>query len=157
MIGVRPQTQIYLEGVSGRRPLVPLDAVRLETAAERCMRPEAFAYVAAGAGNERTLAANRALTSAAAAREDHTSMVIASVSDGIISVAGAILGAIAGALVGGYVTRRAALPYFQQAALQRASALVQARVAAYAEVLKYFEGYSDEHEKAVAVRAGRFA
>jgi len=60
MIGVRRQTQIYLDGVSGRRPHVPLDAVRLETAAERCMRPEAFAYVAAGAGNERTLAANRA-------------------------------------------------------------------------------------------------
>ncbi len=60
MIGVRRQTQIYLDGVSGRRPHVPLDADRLETAAERCMRPEAFAYVAAGAGNERTLAANRA-------------------------------------------------------------------------------------------------
>ena len=60
MIGVRRQTQIYLDGVSGRRPQVPLDADRLETAAKRCMRPEAFAYVAAGAGNERTLAANRA-------------------------------------------------------------------------------------------------
>jgi lactate 2-monooxygenase len=60
MIGVRRQTQIYLDGVSGRRPRVPLDASRLETAAEKRMRPEAFAYVAAGAGNERTLAANRA-------------------------------------------------------------------------------------------------
>ncbi|MBV8217298.1 MAG: lactate 2-monooxygenase [Solirubrobacterales bacterium] len=60
MIGVRRQTRIYLDGVSGRRPRVPLDADRLETAAKRRMRPEAFAYVAAGAGNERTLAANRA-------------------------------------------------------------------------------------------------
>ena len=60
MIGVRRQTQIYLDGVSGRRPRVPLDASRLETAAKKRMRPEAFAYVAAGAGNERTLAANRA-------------------------------------------------------------------------------------------------
>jgi len=60
MIGVRRQTQIYLDGVSGRRPRVPLDANRLETAAKKRMRPEAFAYVAAGAGNERTLAANRA-------------------------------------------------------------------------------------------------
>ncbi len=60
MIGVRRQTQIYLDGVSGRRPHVPLDASRLETAAKKRMRPEAFAYVAAGAGNERTLAANRA-------------------------------------------------------------------------------------------------
>ena len=59
MIGVRRQTRIYLDGVSGRRPHVPLDADRLETAAKRRMRPEAFAYVAAGAGNERTLAANR--------------------------------------------------------------------------------------------------
>jgi lactate 2-monooxygenase len=60
MIGVRRQTQIYLDGVSGRRPHVPLDASRLETAAKKRMRPEAFAYVAAGAGNEGTLAANRA-------------------------------------------------------------------------------------------------
>jgi lactate 2-monooxygenase len=60
VIGVRRQTQIYLDGVSGRRPRVPLDADRLETAANRRMRPEAFAYVAAGAGNGRTLAANRA-------------------------------------------------------------------------------------------------
>ena len=59
MIGVRRQTRIYLDGVSGRQPHVPLDADRLETAAKRSMRPEAFAYVAAGAGNERTLAANR--------------------------------------------------------------------------------------------------
>ena len=52
--------QIYLDGVSGRRPPIPLDADRLEDAARRRMRPEAFAYVAAGAGNERTVAANRA-------------------------------------------------------------------------------------------------
>lgn len=60
MIGVRRQTQIYLDGVSGRRPHVPIDASRLETAAKKRMRPEAFAYVAAGAGNEQTLLANRA-------------------------------------------------------------------------------------------------
>ncbi len=60
MIGVRRQTQIYLDGVSGRRPHVPIDASRLETAAKKRMRPEAFAYVAAGAGNELALAANRA-------------------------------------------------------------------------------------------------
>ena len=60
MIGVRRQTQIYVSGVSGRRPLIPFDADRLEAAAERRMRPAAFAYVAAGAGNERTMAANRA-------------------------------------------------------------------------------------------------
>ena len=60
MIGVRRQTRIYLDGVSGRRPQVPLDADRLEAAARKRMRPEAYAYVAAGAGNEHTVAANRA-------------------------------------------------------------------------------------------------
>ena len=60
MIGVRRQTRIYLDGVSGRRPPIPLDADRLEHAAHRRMRREAFAYVAAGAGNEHTVAANRA-------------------------------------------------------------------------------------------------
>jgi lactate 2-monooxygenase len=60
MIGVRRQTQIYLDGVSGRRPPIPLDADRLEAAARKRMRPEAYAYVAAGAGHERTVAANRA-------------------------------------------------------------------------------------------------
>jgi lactate 2-monooxygenase len=60
MIGVRRQTQIYLDGVSGRRPLIPLEERRLEAAAQKRMRKEAFAYVAAGAGNERTVAANRA-------------------------------------------------------------------------------------------------
>src|SRR5947209_6128464 len=60
MVGVRRQTRIYLDGVSGRRPPVPLDAERLEQAARRRMRSEAFAYVAAGAGNEHTVAANRA-------------------------------------------------------------------------------------------------
>jgi lactate 2-monooxygenase len=60
MIGVRRQTQIYLDGLSGRRPRIPLDAERLERAAQKRMRPEAFAYVAAGAGHERTMAANRA-------------------------------------------------------------------------------------------------
>jgi lactate 2-monooxygenase len=60
MVGVRRQTRIYLDGVSGRRPPIPLDAERLEQAARRRMRPEAFAYVAAGAGNEHTVSANRA-------------------------------------------------------------------------------------------------
>src|SRR5579863_4245387 len=60
MIGVRRQTQIYLEGVSGHKPTAPLDATRLEAAARKRMRPDAYAYVAAGAGNEQTVAANRA-------------------------------------------------------------------------------------------------
>jgi lactate 2-monooxygenase len=60
MIGLQRQTEIYLRGVSAIRPSVPLDAKGLEREAKRHMRPEAFAYVAGGAGNEQTLAANRA-------------------------------------------------------------------------------------------------
>jgi lactate 2-monooxygenase len=60
MSGLERQTDIYLGGVSGSRPRVPLDAEELETAASRAMSKEAFAYVAAGAGNEDTVEANRA-------------------------------------------------------------------------------------------------
>ena len=60
MNGRERQTQIYRDGVSGLRPPIPLDPDRLEAAARRRMSPHAFAYVAAGAGQERTVAANRA-------------------------------------------------------------------------------------------------
>src|SRR3954452_18989500 len=49
---------IYLRGVGGHRPRVPVEMVELEAAAERAMSPQAFAYVAAGAGNESTKRAN---------------------------------------------------------------------------------------------------
>jgi lactate 2-monooxygenase len=49
---------IYLRGVGGRRPSVPVEMRELEAAAERSMSPQAFAYVAAGAGNESTKQAN---------------------------------------------------------------------------------------------------
>jgi lactate 2-monooxygenase len=51
---------IYLRGVGGRRPGVPVEMAALEEAAERAMSPQAFAYVAAGAGNEATKRANEA-------------------------------------------------------------------------------------------------
>jgi lactate 2-monooxygenase len=60
MSGLLRQTQIYVGGVSGQRPRVPLDARRLEKAARRAMNRNAFAYIRAGAGNERTMYANRA-------------------------------------------------------------------------------------------------
>ena len=56
---VTRQTDIYLNGVAGERSRVPLDARRLEAEARRRMSPEAYAYVAGGAGVERTIAANR--------------------------------------------------------------------------------------------------
>ena len=49
---------IYLRGVAGRRPRVPIEMDKLEAAAERSMSPQAFAYVAAGAGSEATKRAN---------------------------------------------------------------------------------------------------
>jgi lactate 2-monooxygenase len=57
--GLERQTAIYLGGVSGARPRVPLDFDELQARAKRAMSSEAFAYVAAGAGNEDTVAANR--------------------------------------------------------------------------------------------------
>ena len=58
MAGPERVAAIYLRGVSGRRPTVPIEMAALEEAAERAMSPEAFAYVAAGAGNEATKRAN---------------------------------------------------------------------------------------------------
>jgi lactate 2-monooxygenase len=45
--------------MAGEKPLVPVDARRLEEAARRKMTPEAYAYVAGGAGAESTVRANR--------------------------------------------------------------------------------------------------
>jgi lactate 2-monooxygenase len=59
-VGLTRQTEIYLAGVRGRRPSVPLDPERLERAARSRMTGQAYAYVAGGAGLERTMAANRA-------------------------------------------------------------------------------------------------
>jgi lactate 2-monooxygenase len=58
--GLQRQTEIYLAGVRGRRPAVPFDPSRLERLARQRMTPQAFAYVAGGAGAEGTIAANRA-------------------------------------------------------------------------------------------------
>ena len=60
MRGIERQTSIYLGGVSGGRPRVPVAFAALEEAGREAMSPEAFAYVAAGAGSERTVEANRA-------------------------------------------------------------------------------------------------
>ena len=60
MIGRERQTAIYLGGVSGRRPRVPLDPDRLQEAARKAMPADHYAYVAAGAGTEDTVRENRA-------------------------------------------------------------------------------------------------
>jgi lactate 2-monooxygenase len=56
--GPRRQEEVYLAGLRGRRPAVPVRADRLEEKAEERLSPEAFAYVAGGAGLERTMRAN---------------------------------------------------------------------------------------------------
>ncbi len=54
------QTNIYLSGLGGRKPVVPVGSDQLERAAKRKMSREAFAYVAGGAGGESTVRENRA-------------------------------------------------------------------------------------------------
>jgi lactate 2-monooxygenase len=59
-VGQQRQTEIYLAGVRGRLPTIPFDPAKLERLARQRMTPQAFAYVAGGAGAESTVAANRA-------------------------------------------------------------------------------------------------
>src|SRR5690348_4906037 len=58
--GRRRQIEVYVGGVRGRRPSVPAHPTELERFAQRVLRPEAFAYLAGGAGLEDTMRANRA-------------------------------------------------------------------------------------------------
>lgn len=59
-IGRQRQRAIYLAGVGGNRPAVPVGQAELEKAARAVMTPEAWAYVAGGAGRESAMDANRA-------------------------------------------------------------------------------------------------
>jgi L-lactate dehydrogenase (cytochrome) len=52
------QYEIYLGGLSGATPELPLLASELETRAREQLSPEAFGYVAGGAGAELTMRAN---------------------------------------------------------------------------------------------------
>jgi lactate 2-monooxygenase len=54
------QTEIFVTGAGGRRPLVPVAPAALEAAAAAKMSRQAAAYVVGGAGSETTMAANRA-------------------------------------------------------------------------------------------------
>lgn len=59
-IGRKRQRAIYVAGVGGQRPVVPVRQAELEQAAQAVMTPEAWTYVAGGAGREATMDANRA-------------------------------------------------------------------------------------------------
>ena len=52
------QLGIYLDGLSGKRPALPMSYTELEEQAERAMPAEMWSYVAGGAGDERTQRAN---------------------------------------------------------------------------------------------------
>lgn len=54
------QFEIYLAGLQGQRPVLPLDPDELERQAKERLSAEAYNYVARGAGAEETLRANRA-------------------------------------------------------------------------------------------------
>jgi lactate 2-monooxygenase len=54
------QKEIYLEGFAGILPSVPVSFHTLEESAKKILSPQAYAYIAGGAGNESTLRDNRA-------------------------------------------------------------------------------------------------
>jgi isopentenyl diphosphate isomerase/L-lactate dehydrogenase-like FMN-dependent dehydrogenase len=58
--GVQRQMAIYLAGVAGQLPKQPISVEELEQAAKAAMKPEAYAYVAGGAGSESTVRENLA-------------------------------------------------------------------------------------------------
>jgi lactate 2-monooxygenase len=58
--GSERQFQIYMAGLQGQLPAVPLTAAELERRAQERLSPEAYDYVAGGAGAEETMRANLA-------------------------------------------------------------------------------------------------
>lgn len=59
-IGRDLQSAIFRKGLFGHRPVVPTEPSALAEAAQKAMSDEAWAYVAGGAGQQRTVAANTA-------------------------------------------------------------------------------------------------
>src|SRR5918998_631637 len=59
-VGLRRLAEIYRQGALGRRPKVPADFAELERRARRASGAAAWAYVAGGAGEGRTMLRNRA-------------------------------------------------------------------------------------------------
>jgi lactate 2-monooxygenase len=57
--GRERQAEVFLAGVRGRRPRVPVDPAALEERARGLLSAQAFAYLAGGAGAESTMRANR--------------------------------------------------------------------------------------------------
>src|SRR5215831_9986486 len=58
-LGTLRQMEIYGAGLLGKKPAQPLAPEELEQKAREVLKPEAFTYVAGGAGAEDTIRANR--------------------------------------------------------------------------------------------------
>lgn len=58
-LGTRRQIEIYQAGLRGQKPEQPLAFEELEEKARTKLKPEAYLYVAGGAGGEDTVRANR--------------------------------------------------------------------------------------------------
>lgn len=56
---VARQVQIFLQGASGKKPLVPTNLADLEKEARKRMSPKGYGYMAGGAGEESTIDRNR--------------------------------------------------------------------------------------------------
>ena len=56
--GMQHQLQIYFAGLQNKKPLLPVSYEALEQKAREVMKPEAFAYIAGGAGAETTMENN---------------------------------------------------------------------------------------------------
>ena len=54
------QLEIYLRGLAGERPELPIEYEALEARARKAISPEAFDYAAGGAGEGQSMKANRA-------------------------------------------------------------------------------------------------
>ncbi len=57
--GTERQFEIYMGGLQGRHPALPINPDELERQAQERLSPEAFGYIAGGAGIEDTMRANR--------------------------------------------------------------------------------------------------
>jgi len=59
MRSLQRQREMYIDGLAGRKPVTPVSYEGLEESARRRLSPQAFAYLAGGAGHETTMHANR--------------------------------------------------------------------------------------------------
>ena len=57
--GMQYQLQIYIKGMQNVKPQLPVSFEELEEKAKEVMKPEAFAYIAGGAGSEITMSNNK--------------------------------------------------------------------------------------------------